>query len=241
MSDLPSAYKATITWARQRQVQLEAKSETGSTNDDAKKNAHEEIFALVLYLTEHQTQGRGRGSHSWLDTGAGENFLSTWSLALHSSPQAITGPRIGLALYQAAKSTWPGLNWSLKAPNDLFLNGKKVAGLLVETVSEGQRFRLLVGLGLNVTNHPRTFKDATHLTEAGLTVDESEWFRFLDALKAEISGALHDVTQAHLTSAVCQELTGALNANPQRSFEVKSVSPNGDLVHAAGVVRWMEI
>ena len=98
-------------------------------------NAMRENDDLVLFLAAHQTNGRGRGANHWLDTGAGESLLSTWSLSVSSPPQAITGPRIGLALFAAATHAWPSLKFGLKAPNDLYLDGQKVAGLLVETVT----------------------------------------------------------------------------------------------------------
>ena len=68
--------------------------------------------------------------------------------------QPTLSPLVGLALYKACSGTWPFLNWNLKAPNDLYISNKKVAGLLIETVTQGDDIRLLVGLGLNVLATP---------------------------------------------------------------------------------------
>ncbi len=224
--------ETTANWALQRRLALSLEAETGSTNDDAKKNALSEPSALTLYLASHQTSGRGRAKNNWLDTGAGESLLSTWSFEAKRPPQAITGPRVGLALFTAAKKSWPQLNWSLKAPNDLYLDGLKVAGLLIETVSNGSAHRMVIGLGLNILNHPRSFTNATHLAESlGHRPSEAEWFRFLDELKAQFLEAVADASRPELTTTVRFELMLALNANSARAYTVQDISPSGDIVH----------
>lgn len=242
MPQLTSAFDTTTQWGRDRGLEMKSESETGSTNDDAKAKAMSEAQDFALYLASHQTAGRGRGSNSWFDTGAGESLLSTWSMKTANSPQAITGPRVGLALFRAAQATWPSQAWSLKAPNDLFLGGKKVAGILVESVSGGANYRLLIGVGLNVLNHPRKFAEATHLSSALNSAPEvGEWFQFLDHLKAQFQLAAVEAQKPELSAQAAQELAQALNANPNRPFSVQSVSPQGDLIHAGGRVRWTEL
>lgn len=239
MTRVISIADTTSSWAKQRQTALVFTPETGSTNTDAKTSALQETEDFVLYLTAHQTSGRGRGSNTWLDTGNGECLLSTWSFATPQSPQSITGPRIGLALFQAVHTVWPSLEWSLKAPNDLFLSGRKVGGLLIETVSSGSQYRLMIGLGLNILNHPRRFSEAEHLSKSlDSAPDEGEWFQFLDELRAEFAAAIMDCQQANLSEESCRSLTHALNANSARPFLVQQVTPQGDLIHAQGQVRW---
>jgi len=241
VSQIASASEITAEWARQREIEHHFLNETGSTNDDAKARALQEGSDVALYLTEHQTSGRGRGVHTWLDTGAGESLLSTWSFAIDSAPQAITGPRIGLALFQAARKTWPSLGWGLRAPNDLYLDGLKIAGLLVETVSLGGAHRLVIGLGFNVINHPRKL-EATHLTAGlGRGLEEGEWFQFLDELLAQFTSALSEIIVGHLTGPVCSELKNALNANSAKAFTVLEVTPEGGLRHSGGMVKWTEL
>ena len=239
---LQSITDTTLNWAGQREIKVVFAPETESTNDDAKDSALNENENLVIYLTSHQTKGRGRNVNHWLDTGAGESLLSTWSMTVPSPPQAITAPRVGLAVLHAVAKTWPSLNWSLKAPNDLFLNGKKCGGLLVETVSDGAQHRLLIGLGFNILNHPRKFNDATHLSPA-LTqpLEEGEWFQFLDELNDEFEGALVDIQQPELTETACKQLMQALNANPAAAMAITKVTPRGDLVHKGGTVPWTSV
>jgi BirA family biotin operon repressor/biotin-[acetyl-CoA-carboxylase] ligase len=242
MSQVISIADTTVKWAEQREIAINYFPQTGSTNDDAKKAASHEGEDWVLYVAAHQTSGRGRGTNTWLDTGNGEGLLSTWSIPVRQSPQAITGPRIGLALFQAANSTWPSLEWSLKAPNDLFLHGHKVAGLLLETLSFGEQHRLLVGLGMNILNHPRRFSEAEHLSKSlNNSLEEGEWFQFLDELRHEMTLALAEIVQPTLSTAACQSLAQALNANSSRPFVIRQVSPQGDLVHDKGRINWKEL
>ena len=242
MSELHSTADSTATWAMQRQLALVSDVSTGSTNDNAKSAALSEDAEFVLYLTAHQSAGRGRGANHWLDTGAGESLLSTWSMRMPSPPQAITGPRVGLALFTALTKTWPQLAWSLKAPNDLFLDGLKAAGLLVETVSNGREHRLLVGLGFNVLNHPRRFSEATHLAHAlSARPQEGDWFKFLDELTAQLKVAALEIVKPGLTETARKALIQALNANPNRPFEVSEISSEGDLHFATGKVRWTDL
>lgn len=239
---MKSVAETTLSWGKQRQFSIRYDAKTGSTSDNAKADAVDTAEDFCVYLTSHQTAGRGRGTNHWLDTGAGESLLSTWCFKVSSPPQPITSPRIGLALYQAVVHTWPSLRWSLKAPNDLYLNGTKVAGLLVESVTVGQNHRLLVGLGFNILNHPRSLSTATHLT-AGLEqpLEEGEWFQFLDEWKQQLSLAINDCLRSTLTDLACQELKTALNANSTCPYVVDKVTPQGDLIHKGGTVRWTQI
>src|SRR5580698_4834267 len=123
---MKSVFDTTELWAKQRNLMTQTFEEIGSTNDEAKNEASDLDEEAKLYLTAHQTHGRGRGKNTWLDTGAGENLLSSWSFHLDQPPQSITGPRIGEALFRAVHSAWPTLPWSLKAPNDLYLKEHKM-------------------------------------------------------------------------------------------------------------------
>lgn len=239
---MSSIYDWTAAWAQDRQLSCEALSETASTNDLAKQNSFSEPSPYRLYLAAHQSAGRGRTVNSWQDTGHGENLLCSWSVELHSAPQAITGPRVGLALYLAAQSCWPSLGWGLKAPNDLYLEGAKIAGLLIETLSHGAHHRIVIGLGLNVGNHPRALNPATHLA-AHLTqpLEAADWFHFLDQWRMQLKLALLDALSPQLSPEACQGLKNALNANRGNPFTVLSVSPEGSLSHRDGTIRWTDL
>jgi BirA family biotin operon repressor/biotin-[acetyl-CoA-carboxylase] ligase len=120
-------------------------------------------FAPCLLVAEEQTQGRGRLGRSW-QSHPGTSL--TLSLALPLAPQQWGGLSlaVGLALADAldplpASATAPGPRLGLKWPNDLWLTdaagkGRKLGGVLIETVSAGQGRLCVVGVGLNVRQQP---------------------------------------------------------------------------------------
>jgi BirA family transcriptional regulator, biotin operon repressor / biotin---[acetyl-CoA-carboxylase] ligase len=135
--------------------EIEIHSEIGSTNDRAAERSEEVALACpCLILTAQQSAGRGRGSNTWW---SGPGAL-TFSLVLEPRRIGLTTERFpqvalaaGLAVCEVIEQTLPQAAVGLKWPNDVFLGGKKVSGILLETprASSG---RLIAGIGLNVNN-----------------------------------------------------------------------------------------
>ncbi|TWT77202.1 Bifunctional ligase/repressor BirA [Posidoniimonas polymericola] len=146
--------------------------ETDSTNEVALHRAGEVAAdQSELVLTSRQLRGKGRGENRWH---AGEGAL-TFSLITPrlSLPREQT-PRIsltaGLAMCHAVEQFVGGGHPQLKWPNDVFLNGRKAAGILIESPGDSVD-RFVIGIGLNVNNPltdaPAEVRDlATSLSEA---------------------------------------------------------------------------
>lgn len=230
-------------WAKGSNVPCRYERTTGSTNDLAKDEAFDAAAedAIKAYFTDHQTKGRGRGNNVWTDTVEGSGLLSSWSFALQDPPQPTLTPRLGLALARALSATWNFLPWSIKAPNDIYLFDKKVAGLLVETVTQGLDVRLIVGLGLNVWSSP----DLPHATEITAELPENtpllgeDWIGFLDRWLFELSDAVGRADQP-LNSTECFALQDFMNRRPNVP-RVDQVLPDGSLVSEGKTTPWMEI
>jgi len=180
----------TASWAEMHNISCDYTKSTESTNDDAKEDAFNGLDAIQLYVTDEQTQGRGRGNNTWSTPPAGSSLLSSWSFQSSVIPTPYITSMIGLGLFHAARATWPFLNWNLKAPNDLYIDDKKIAGLLIETVTQGHQHRIIVGLGLNVFAHPDLpiatdlFSEMSKHKFPG--VMGSDWIKFLDRLLFEV-------------------------------------------------------
>lgn len=105
-----------------------------------------------LFLAKQQTAGRGRGSNVWWSSG-GALTLSVLTPAIktpmHNLPQVSL--TMGVAICQAVEQFLPASDVALKWPNDVYLNRRKVAGVLIELTSTLGK-RMVVGLGLNVNN-----------------------------------------------------------------------------------------
>ena len=123
----------------------------GSTNDEALAWAATGANDLSLVIADEQTQGRGRLDRKWFTP---KNSAIAMSLILR--PTAPMRPHlsrtVGLAALSIADACLSlGLSPQIKWPNDILLNGKKVAGILVETVWSGHDAdSLVVGMGVNV-------------------------------------------------------------------------------------------
>ncbi|MCB0357782.1 MAG: hypothetical protein KDD40_12270, partial [Bdellovibrionales bacterium] len=207
-----------------------------STNNQAKNSLSDLSENVKIFITDYQTHGRGRGQNDWLTPGSNNSFLMSWVFKLPAAPQAITAPLIGLSLYRAASLTWPNIQWSIKPPNDLKLSNKKVAGLLIEAIQQGNSNFLIIGIGFNILSHPESLSEATHLNSPdGLKgqLKESELYLFLNQLNNEIQSALPLITHTHLTQESCQLLAQATGA--------QKVTPVGDLVFNDSVISWKEL
>lgn len=123
----------------------------GSTNDDALAWAAGDAKDLSLVIADEQTQGRGRLNRKWFTP---KGSALAFSLILRpSAPQRPHLSRtVGLAALSIADACRKhGLAAHIKWPNDILLNGKKTAGVLVETVWSGADVdSLVIGVGINI-------------------------------------------------------------------------------------------
>lgn len=124
---------------------------TGSTNDEALAWAAEGARDLSLVFADEQTAGRGRAGRTWFTP---PGTALAFSLILRPTPaeRALIGRFSGLgALALVLTLQKMGLPAQVKWPNDVLINEKKVAGILVETVWLGDEIdSLILGMGVNV-------------------------------------------------------------------------------------------
>ncbi|MBK6594459.1 MAG: biotin--[acetyl-CoA-carboxylase] ligase [Burkholderiales bacterium] len=146
---------------------VEILPEIDSTNTELMRRARAGQADAVLLVAERQTAGRGRLGRQWFSGNDGHTEGQfgavptsdgaacvelqpslTFSLGFALAPQDWSGLSlaVGLAL---AESLHPSLQ--LKWPNDLWLQGRKLGGILIETASLGELRYAVVGIGLNIT------------------------------------------------------------------------------------------
>jgi len=159
------------SWLGRRHIHFET---CGSTNDVVAAEARAGAAEGLVVTADEQSVGRGRMGRTW-HAPAGVNL--TFSLLLRPRRAAVEIPPITLlaggALAQAVRAL--GFEARLKWPNDLLLGvpgqGRKVAGILTEATTEGDRIgHVVVGIGLNVNASdfpPELATKATSLFRAG--------------------------------------------------------------------------
>lgn len=235
--------QVTSQWAESNHLFVSYKSQMDSTNALAKKEAFEENLLeepLCVYLTDHQSAGRGRGAHSWVDAQSGSSLLSSWSFLLKVKPQPTVSCLVGLAVYRACSTTWPFLPWNLKAPNDIYIGDKKVAGLLLESLIQGDDVRLIIGFGFNVTSSPAEYDTATSLLESlppGAPLLGQDYLSFLDRLLFELTDAVSHCEEP-LSPTDQLSLLTALNQHPLLEEKYSGMEADGSLLVGDRQINW---
>jgi BirA family biotin operon repressor/biotin-[acetyl-CoA-carboxylase] ligase len=122
--------------------------ETGSTNADLLAAAAAGAPNRTVLAARHQTAGRGRLDRRW-EAPAGANLLvSMLFTEVPAHPQELT-QRVALAATEAIRRL-TGLQPTLKWPNDLLLDGRKLSGVLAQMGGTATGHAVVVGIGINV-------------------------------------------------------------------------------------------
>ena len=127
-------------------------AETGSTNADMLAIARSGADEGLWLRAERQLAGRGRQGREWVSP-VGNFYGSTLVRLRSGDPPAPTLALVaGVAVEEAVRSLSPPpfRDPLLKWPNDLLVDGAKLAGLLLERADDA----VVVGVGVNLANHP---------------------------------------------------------------------------------------
>jgi BirA family transcriptional regulator, biotin operon repressor / biotin---[acetyl-CoA-carboxylase] ligase len=144
----------------------------GSSNDEAKALARAGAAGGTLVWADEQTAGRGRRGRAWASP-PGNLYLSLL-LRPDAPPTGIAqlsfvaALGLGDALGEVAG---PAFEWRCKWPNDLLVNGKKLAGILLEseTSAGGRVDFVVIGIGVNLVSAPAGAEyPATSLAAEGI-------------------------------------------------------------------------
>ncbi len=137
--------------------------QTASTNDVAARLARAGAAEGVAIFAEQQTAGRGRLGRRW-DSAARKglwfSLLLRPRLAISGWTRLTTWAALGVA--RGLEEALPGCRAAIKWPNDVYLRGRKVAGILIESVAgrpggPDQGGFAIVGIGVNVNQTAADF------------------------------------------------------------------------------------
>lgn len=182
-------------WLGCQRIELES---CASTNDEAARLARAGAKHGTVVIAQRQTGGRGRDGRVWESPLGGLYFSAVIRPALPVAQVPPMTLAIGIGVCEAVKTT--GVRAELKWPNDLLVfpadqaepgrlhsGGRKLAGVLVEAQSQGNRLEsVVVGIGINLTGElPQSLGErAITLAEAaGVTIDRD---RFIEVLLAQV-------------------------------------------------------
>lgn len=220
--------------------------QTTSTNDEARKLAWEGAADGTVVLAEKQTAGRGRRGARWVSP-PGRNGI----VSVLCRPGAELPPgkwaRLTLAAALAgcdALDAVPGLSAAadVKWPNDLYLSGRKVAGILVESAWAADGGFVVIGTGFNLNLEPSDFPDelkntatSVWMERGGRAVDRTVFLtNYLRALELRRRQAAEDFetmkAEAWRRSWLAHRRVTLTSAGRELEGIVGGLGPEGELL-----------
>ena len=159
---------------------------TDSTNERAKELALAGAPHGALVTADEQTAGRGRQGRAWVAP-PGKALLMSVVLRDLGAAQAYLPLAAALAVYEASEQSAP-VRCAIKWPNDVWVDGRKVAGILVE--GRPQEGWAVLGIGINVSTTADEFPDDLRDIATSLGADSTE--EVLERLTAALDARLAD-------------------------------------------------
>ena len=157
---------------------------TESTNMIARNLAMEGAGEGTIVIAEEQTKGRGRLDRSWISP-AGKNILMSLIFRPEVMPRQVFFLTMlsSLSVIKAIRKI-TSLEAHVKWPNDIFMEYKKIGGILTEFSAEQDRVNyVIIGIGLNVNFDPSLFPEIRDIATSISRVFKMEVSR-IDLLRA---------------------------------------------------------
>jgi BirA family biotin operon repressor/biotin-[acetyl-CoA-carboxylase] ligase len=172
-------------------VAVKVVEETGSTNADLLA-ALPRLPAPTLLIARRQTAGRGRAGRRWYSA-AGRSLTFSLAWKFHQPVQALVGLPLAVGVALAEALAMYNVEVGLKWPNDILYNGKKLAGVLIESAAAHDLPHpaswAVIGIGINIR------LEESALAEIGSPAIGIPWLADLDQemLFATLASSLAEV------------------------------------------------
>ncbi|MBQ8503335.1 MAG: biotin--[Clostridia bacterium] len=159
-----------------KNIRIDTVYEIGSTNDEMKKRAASGEDEIAVLIAEHQTAGKGRRGRSFYSPEGTGIYMSILLRPDYPPEECTLLTTMAASSVARAIEGVTGARAQIKWVNDIFLNEKKVAGILTEVAVAPDRQKLswaVVGIGINLESPEKGFPE--ELKEiAGSLLEEKE-------------------------------------------------------------------
>ena len=187
---------------------LELFKSIDSTNKFAREKAENQPACGAVVLAEQQSAGRGRRDKTWVSPFAANVYLSiVWDF--EQGAQALEGLSlaVGVAVKRALEKS--GVEAvQLKWPNDIYVKGKKLGGILLEMIGDpAGQCTVIVGVGLNVAMPE----------EGGAAIDQA-WTDIRSQLQSADKGQTEIPSRNALAAALISEIIVLLSDFQEQGF-----------------------
>ncbi len=194
--------------------------ETQSTQDVAKTFAPQR----ALVITDHQSDGRGRLGRPWLSAPGASILMSLcWPTDHFGRTHDQISLLAGVALAKAVEQVAPQVQVRLKWPNDVLVDQKKLAGILIERAKD----TFVIGIGLNATYEACPDEAlrpvTTSLEELGYAVGR---LKVIETIYVEINKALDSINLSRTLDA----WRTYASLGQRHTFEHKSLEITGEVL-----------
>jgi BirA family biotin operon repressor/biotin-[acetyl-CoA-carboxylase] ligase len=214
----------------------------GSTNTAAKDLADMGAPEGKIVLTEEQTGGRGRMGRRWLSPGY-VNLLFSVLMRPHMKAEDVFGLSMAFALATSeAVGQVSNLRPMIKWPNDIYLSGKKLGGMLTEfSVIDNYTEYAIIGLGLNVNWSPGDeetllYVSTSLLAESGRHIERESLLAkllrgFEEYYRDILSGRLEEIYKAwNKRSLLLNRMVDIQTAEGRKSGKAIRIDQTGALI-----------
>ncbi|MEM9345200.1 MAG: biotin--[acetyl-CoA-carboxylase] ligase [Planctomycetota bacterium] len=187
----------------------------------------------ALVLADHQTSGRGRLGRSWMSEPGKAVLMSlVWPTATHDLTHDRVSMLTGYAVARTAQRLLPGVAVRIKWPNDVMIEQRKVAGILIDAVDGA----FIIGIGLNVgvsqTIYAETEQCSASLCEFGQIHDRLPVIeQLVNELRTRLRGGslspsewrrLNELGQTQTFEQAGQRITGeVLDLDPDHGLIIR--------------------
>ena len=206
------------------------RAEVGSTNSEIKAMARASDAPVTAVLRAGaQSGGRGRQNKAFYSPAGGVYFSAAFPLSGDETHISFLTLLSGLAVCRALESMCPA-PYRIKWPNDIYLNGKKICGILTELVSVGPRLTAVVGIGVNTKLAPGDIPPALSSVMTSL---QAERLRAPDPdalVKTAVSLLDHYVYDLRALSADTTAFTKEINARAYLTGRTVAVDTGSETV-----------
>lgn len=169
------------TWLGKNMVH---KEQTPSTQTIAHQLAHEEAEHGTIIIADEQTSGKGRMGRQWHSSkhkGIWMSMILRPTILPYLAPQLtlLTATVLADAIYSHTNIK-PQIKW----PNDILINGKKVAGILTEMQAEQDQIKyVVIGIGLNINQTLHDLSDEIKSSATSLQIETNKQWNMIEIVQ----------------------------------------------------------
>jgi BirA family biotin operon repressor/biotin-[acetyl-CoA-carboxylase] ligase len=197
---------------------------TSSTNDIASEYAKSKDSDGLAIFAEEQTAGRGRAGAKW-HSGRADSILCSIVLINSRINRELLALTCATAVAEAI-----GNQAKIKWPNDIILNGKKVAGILLESKANNNRPAYIIGIGINCHQSKNDFPPELQQTATSIDIESRSICDRISLAKRLLSSLDHwlEIAETDSQEATDQwrKLSSLLNQRVTLIFNGKKFTGN---------------